>query len=159
MNRQKKAFLVLNNIRSTYNVGAIFRTADACGISKIYLVGYTPAPVDQFGREDKSIAKTALGAEKNIAWEKVNTIAPLLAKLKKLGMQIIAIEQALNSIDYKKVKPKYPCAFILGEEVKGMSKSILKKCDVVAEIPMKGKKESLNVSVAAGVAIFRILNI
>jgi len=156
---KKQAFLILYNIRSTYNVGAIFRTADACGISKIYLVGYTPAPIDQFGREDKSIAKTALGAEKNIAWEKVKTIAPLLAKLKKGGVQIIAIEQASNSIDYKKIKPKFPCAIILGEEVKGMTKTILDKCDVVAEIPMRGKKESLNVSVAGGVALFRILNI
>jgi len=155
----KLSFLILYNIRSTYNVGAIFRTADACGISKIYLVGYTPAPIDQFGREDKSIAKTALGAEKNIPWEKVKTIALLLTKLKKSGTQIIAIEQSKNSVDYKKVQPKFPCVFILGEEVKGMTKAILDKCDMVAEIPMKGKKESLNVSVAAGVALFRMLGV
>lgn len=155
----KPVFLVLHDIRSTYNVGAIFRTADACGITKIFLTGYTPAPIDQFGRANSGIAKSAIGAEKNIPWEKTNSILTLLNKLKKEGVQIIAIEQDKNSIDYKKVKPKFPCAFILGEEVNGLTKDIIAKCDLVAEIPMKGKKESLNVSVSAGVALYRILNI
>lgn len=159
MSKSKSVFLILYNIRSTYNVGAIFRTADACGIDKIYLVGYTPTPIDSFARINKAIAKTALGAEKVIAWEKIDNIIPLINKLKKERVQIIAIEQAKNSVDYKKVKPQYPCAIVLGEEVEGMTKSILDKCDVISEIPMKGKKESLNVSVAAGVALYRILNI
>lgn len=157
MNRQ--VFLILDNLRSTYNVGAIFRTADACGINKVYLTGYTPAPLDEFGRADRGIAKTALGAEKTVCWEKVISLSNLLNKLKKTGVQIIAIEQAGNSVDYKKIKPKFPCVFVLGEEVRGMSKKVLSKCDVVTEIPMRGDKESLNVSVAAGVALFRILNI
>jgi len=155
----KPVFLILDNIRSTYNVGAIFRTADACGVSKIYLTGYTPAPIDVFGREKGGIAKSALGAEKNIPWEKVENITFLLNRLKREGCQLIAIEQAKDSIDYKKVKPEYPCAFILGEEVNGMTKNILTKCDVIAEIPMRGKKESLNVSVSAGIALFRILGV
>jgi len=157
MNRQ--VFLILDNLRSAYNVGAIFRTADACGINKVYLTGYTPAPVDEFGRVDQGITKTALGAEKTVSWEKVTSLSKLLTKFKKTGVQIIAIEQAANSVDYKKVKPKFPCVFILGEEVRGMTKDILTKCDLVVEIPMRGDKESLNVSVAAGVALFRILNI
>lgn len=155
----KQVFLILHNIRSAYNVGAIFRTADACGIYKLYLTGYTPAPMDGFGRTDSGIAKTAIGAEKTILWEKIENISGVLKKLKKDGVQLIAIEQEKNSVDYKKVKPKFPCAFILGEEVKGMTKSLLAKCDVVAEIPMRGEKESLNVSVAAGVALFRMLNV
>ncbi len=151
--------VILYNIRSVYNVGAIFRTADAAGISKIYLVGYTPAPLDRFGRARKDLAKSALGAETTVPWESVKTIAPLLAKLKKNGYEIVALEQDENSIDYKKYKAKKKTALILGEEVRGIPKNILKECDVVIEIPMHGQKESLNVSVATGIALFRILNI
>ena len=157
--RLRTAVLVLPDIRSSLNVGSIFRTADACGVSKIYLTGYTPAPVDQFGRDDKQIAKTALGAEKNIPWEKVESVTKLITKLKKEGFYLVAIEQAENSVDYKKVKDQTKTAFIFGNEVEGLSKSILKKCDVIAEIPMMGDKESLNISVSAGVALFRILGV
>jgi len=156
---KKSVSLILYNIRSTYNVGAIFRTADACGVEKVYLVGYTPAPVDEFGRADSGIAKTAIGAEKNILWERVMNLSRLISKLKKEGIQIIALEQSPRAIDYKKIKPQYPCTLILGEEVEGIPAKLLAKCDIIAEIPMKGKKESLNVSVATGVALYRMLGI
>ena len=166
---KREAILILDNIRSTYNVGAIFRTADAGGISKIYLAGYTPAPLDRFGRKRKDIAKSALGAEESMPWESVQSTEKLIKKLKKQKYKIIAIEQSENSIDYKKVKIDPPksdksdrarkTAFILGTEVTGLPKKILSLCDIVAEIPMKGEKESLNVSVAFGVAIFRMLGI
>jgi len=156
--KQKEYYLILHNIRSTYNVGAIFRTADAVGVSKIYLSGYTPIPLDKFGRVRKDIAKTALGAEKNIPWEYHKNIGSLISKLKKEQVQLIALEQSEKSIDYRKVKIKEKTALILGNEVRGVSKQILEKCDVIAEIPMKGKKESLNVSVAAGVAMFQIFS-
>ena len=149
--------LIIDNIRSVENVGAMFRTSDAVGINKIYLVGLTPTPLDRFGRKRSDIAKSALGAEEFVAWEHKKLIHPLVTKLKRDGFQIIAIEQ--DSVDYKKVKLKSKNAFILGREVEGISKKTLDMCDVVAEIPMKGKKESLNVSVATGVALFRILNI
>lgn len=155
----RQTFLILHNIRSTYNVGAIFRTADACGVSKIYLTGYTPAPVDEFGRVDSGIAKSALEAEKNVPWQKIKSISRVLTNFKKEGFQLIALEQAKNSVDYKKIKTESSWVLILGDEVRGISKSILNKCDVVAEIPMTGKKESLNVSVSAGVALYRMLNI
>ncbi len=144
----------------------MFRTADAAGIDKIYLVGYTPAPLDRFGRKRQDIAKSALGAEEFVLWEQKKSLPALITKLKKEGYLIIAIEQAENSIDYKKVSTKggpalgwEKLAFIVGTEVSGLPKNILDKCDIVAEIPMKGKKESLNVSVALGVALFRMLNI
>ena len=163
MNKIKKTtqenILIIHDVRSTQNVGAMFRTADAAGISKIYLTGYTPAPVDRFGRKRKDVAKSALGAEEFVKWESKKSLPTLITKLKKEGFQIIAIEQAKNSIDYKKVKLQAKNAFILGTEVSGIPKNILKKCDVIAEIPMRGKKESLNVSVATGIALFRILNI
>ncbi len=149
--------LILRDIRSAQNVGSLFRTADACGIAYIYIVGITPAPIDQFGRANAAIAKTALGAEQTIPWKKVATLAPLITALRKSGVHIIAIEQSETSVDYKKVAVKKPVAFILGNEVDGLPKKILEKVDIVAEIPMNGTKESLNVSVAAGIALFRIL--
>ncbi len=156
---KKRAVIVIDNIRSRHNVGSIFRTADCAGVEKIYLCGTTPTPLDKFGREVGEIAKTALGAEKTVSWEYAKTTAGVLKKLKKENFNIIAIEQSKNSIDYKKVKVKYPVAFVLGNEVEGIKPSILKLCDTVAEIPLHGAKESLNVSVATGIAIFRMLEI
>ena len=151
--------LILLDIRSAQNVGSLFRTADACGIEQIYLVGITPTPTDQFGRANSAIAKTALGAEQTIPWKKITSIGSLLSKFQKDGVQTIAIEQSETSVDYKKVKVQLPAAFILGNEVDGIAKKILQKIGIVAEIPMNGKKESLNVSVAGGIALFRMLNI
>jgi tRNA G18 (ribose-2'-O)-methylase SpoU len=158
---KKNSVLILHNIRSTQNVGAMFRTADAVGINKIYLTGYTPAPLDRFGRKRKDLAKSALGAEEFVSWEQKKSIFPLLAKLKKEKFLIIGIEQAKNSVDYKtlRLRSGQGNVFIVGAEVAGIPKNILQKCDIIAEIPMKGKKESLNVSVACGVALFRILKI
>jgi 23S rRNA (guanosine2251-2'-O)-methyltransferase len=151
--------IVIPDVRSAVNVGSMFRTADACGVSFIYLAGITPAPLDQFQRPNSDIAKSALGAEKTIPWKAVKTLRPLITKLKKDGYQIIAIEQSEPSVDYKKVRPAEKVAFIVGNEVEGVPKKILSLCDIVAEIPMKGEKESLNVSVALGVGLFRMLNI
>lgn len=149
--------VVLDNIRSVYNVGSIFRTSDALGVDKMYLCGYTPTPKDRFGRERKDLAKVALGAEKNIEWEYVKDTAELLRKLKKEKYQIVAVEQAENSVDYKKVRTEKMVALVMGEEVNGLKAEVLKLADVIAEIPMHGKKESLNVSVAFGIAGYEIL--
>jgi tRNA G18 (ribose-2'-O)-methylase SpoU len=159
MKKNQENILILHNIRSVENVGAMFRTADAAGIDKIYLTGYTPAPLDRFGRKRKDLAKSALGAEEFVVWEQKKMICPVIAKLKRDGFQIIGIEQDKKSIDYKKVKTKSKNAFIVGAEVTGVPKNILEKCDIVAEIPMRGKKESLNVSVACGIALFRMLDL
>ncbi len=156
---KRETALILHNIRSEHNVGSLFRTADAAGISKIYLCGYTPAPLDRFGRPASGIAKTALGAELSIPWEKKVSTLAIIRSLHKDGFQIIAIEQDPRAVDYKKAKLKKKTAFLLGEEVKGILKKILDAADVIAEIPMRGKKESLNVSVAGGIAIFRMLKI
>ncbi len=159
MKIKQENILILNDIRSVENVGAIFRTADAVGIDKIYLTGYTPTPLDRFGRKRKDLAKSALGAEESVSWEQKKSISALLTKIKKDGFQIIAIEQDEKSVDYKKVKLREKNAFMVGTEVTGIPKNILAKCDIIAEIPMKGKKESLNVSVALGVALFRMCNL
>lgn len=157
--KNQEIILVIHNVRSVYNVGSMFRTAETAGVSKIYLTGYTPQPIDRFGRPRKDISKTALGAEKTIPWEHYTQIGQLINILKKDIFFIIAIEQSPKAIDYKEVKPKQKTALIVGNEVRGLSKAILDKCDVVAQIPMRGKKESLNVSVALGVALFRMFNI
>lgn len=159
MRKNQENILIIHNVRSVQNVGAMFRTADAAGVDKIYLTGYTPAPLDRFGRKRGDLAKSALGAEEFVPWESKKSISTLLTKLKKEKYLIIAIEQAKKSIDYKKVKLKEKNVFIVGPEVTGISKDILKNCDIIAEIPMQGKKESLNVSVALGVALFRIRNL
>jgi len=157
VSKEKLNYLILPNIRSAVNIGAIFRTADAVGIDKIFLTGYSPRPVDRFKRIQKSIAKSALGAEQWIPWEYRKDLNRLLTTIKNKGFNIIAIEQDKNAIDYRKLKITRKNAFILGPEVEGLDENILKKCDKVTYIPMYGKKESLNVSVACGVALFRIL--
>jgi 23S rRNA (guanosine2251-2'-O)-methyltransferase len=149
--------LLLHNIRSVENVGAMFRTADAAGISKIYLSGYTPTPLDRFGRKRGDMAKSALGAEEFVPWEYKKSILPLIQKLKHDGFQIIGIEQSKEAADYRSIRTKHKNAFIMGTETTGIPEKILKQCDKIAEIPMQGKKESLNVSVALGIVLFRIL--
>jgi len=155
---QHEVYAVLHNIRSVHNVASIFRTADCLGVSQILLVGYTPTPIDRFGRLRKDFSKTALGAETAVAWEHFPKVSEAIWFLKSRKVFIVAFEQTKNAKDYRKVKPTFPVAFIFGNEVKGVPSAILAKCDAVAEIPMRGSKESLNVSVAVGIAIARMLN-
>ena len=156
---KNKVFVLLHDIRSVHNVGSMWRTANAAGVTKIFLSGYTPSPVDRFGVERKDFAKVALNSQKTVAWESVENPASLIKKLKREGFYVVAIEQAKNSVDYKKVKIKKPVLFLVGNEVEGIPQKLLNLADVVAEIPMKGDKESLNVSVAFGIALFRMLGI
>ncbi|MAZ56375.1 RNA methyltransferase [bacterium] len=148
--------LILDHIRSAYNVGSIFRTADGAGVEKIYLLGYTPAPEDRFGRPHTEIIKTSLGACSSVRWEQVEVenLSGLIRRLKHDGYEVVAIEQTDSSIDMKNWTPKDKTVFILGNEVDGVSKKLLALTDEVVEIKMKGKKESLNVSVAAGITLF-----
>lgn len=147
-----KFVLVLPNIRSGHNVGACFRTGDAVGVDKIYLTGYTTLP------DHPHVAKVSLGAENFLDWEKCEDTIALLKKLKKKGYNIIGLEQTKNSQDIFKWQPRFPLALVLGNEVKGIEKEIQELCDETVEIPMVGKKESLNVSIATGVALYHIKN-
>src|ERR1035437_6828904 len=142
--KNQENILIIHNVRSVQNVGAMFRTADAAGIDKIYLTGYTPTPLDRFGRKRGDLAKSGLGAEEFVSWEQTKMICPVIAKLKREGLYIIAIEQDKKSVDYKKISaqggPAYgwkKLAFLVGTEVTGIPKDVLKKCDIIAEIPMK----------------------
>lgn len=153
-----KTYIILHDIRSAFNVGSVFRTGDAAGISKIFLCGYTPSPVDDFGRARKDIAKVALGAEKTVPWESHKNTAKLINELKKQKVKVIGIEQAPKAIHIKTLKIKNDTAFIFGNETKGLSKKVLSLCDEIVFIPMRGKKESLNVSVSVAVALYAVLD-
>lgn len=153
--------IILHNIRSLYNVGSIFRTADAAGVEKIYLCGITPTPVDVFGKPRQQLIKVSLGAEKYMEWEYVKSIIRLIDKLKKDGYKILCVEQNKKAVPYFKLRTtnyKQKIALVMGNEIKGLPLSILKRSDKILEIPMRGGKESLNVSVAFGVIAFHIIN-
>lgn len=153
-----KKSILLYNIRSEHNVGSIFRTADAAGVEKIYLAGITPAPVDRFGRASQKIAKVALGAEQTVPWEQKQTLEvtlELIQEQRKRGVQVVSVEQAENSVDYREFKQEQEVLFILGDEVRGVPQEIIDISDAIVEIPMKGEKESLNVSVTAGIILYK----
>jgi tRNA G18 (ribose-2'-O)-methylase SpoU len=162
MVNKRELFIILHDIRSAYNVGAVFRTADGAGAAGVYLTGYTPSPGSSRKiyktKAEKMIEKTALGAEKSVFWERHGEIEVLFKKLREKKINIAALEQAENAVNIKRFKPKFPLALVLGNEIKGIPEKILKKCDKVVSIPMRGRKESLNVSVAAGIAMYEILS-
>lgn len=147
--------VILDNIRSAHNVGSIFRTADGAGAEKIFLVGVTPCPIDRFGREQPEIMKTSLGASKTVPWEQADDVVTLVRDLQKKGIVVVAVEQTEASISLDEFKVPDKVAYILGNEIDGVQPSLLEVADVIVEIPMKGKKESLNVSVTAGIVLFK----
>jgi len=150
--------VVAHNIRSVHNVGSIFRTADAVGAEKIYLCGITPSPLDRFKEVRADFAKVALGAERSVSWESAKTTAGVIKQLKKDGYEILALEQSKRSVPYYdyalRLGADARVALVLGNEVKGLSPALLRSVDCILEIPMLGKKESLNVAVAFGIVAF-----
>jgi 23S rRNA (guanosine2251-2'-O)-methyltransferase len=155
---RKNIAVILHNIRSVHNVGSVFRTADAAAVSEILLSGYTPAPLDAFLRKRADLAKVSLGAEDWIPWKKVPTLSYAIDSLHARGFVVAGIEQdkKASSLFTWRAPEHSPIALVLGNEVRGISSQGLKLCDVILEIPMYGKKESLNVSVAAGIALFEL---
>jgi tRNA G18 (ribose-2'-O)-methylase SpoU len=160
----KTMVVILHNIRSLHNVGSVFRTADAAGIEKIYLCGITPKPIDEFGKPRRQLTKVSLGAEKYAKWEHCKSTARLIDKLKREGYKIFAVEQNKKSIPYYKIKirgarahSRFRIVLILGNEINGLPQSVLKRADKILEIPMRGKKESLNVAVAFGIVSFHFI--
>jgi 23S rRNA (guanosine2251-2'-O)-methyltransferase len=152
------AYVVLENVRSAQNVGAIFRTSEAIGVSKIYLVGYTPTPVDRFGREVGKLAKAALGAHKMVAWEHSETIAKLVKKLQHEQVRIVAVERHATSVDYKTIVHDKATAYIFGNEIDGVSAMAQQASALVVALPMRGRKESLNVATTVGICLYRFLD-
>ena len=159
---ENSLILILHDIRSAHNVGSMFRTADGAGVDEIVLSGYSPVPPKKdalyLTDADKALRKTALGAEESMAWKKVASLTRLVNQLRKEGYEIVALEQATGSIDYRQYRGKHKVALIVGNEVGGVVEKVLKNCDTILEIPMRGKKNSLNVSVATGIALYQILS-
>lgn len=156
--------LILDNLRSAYNVGALFRSADGAGATHVYLVGITPAPAKSDSlyqtAAEKTLAKTALGAEQSVPWSSVKSFARLVARLRTDGYEIIALEEGddVSAIDYRDWQPrrgKEP-ALIVGNEVDGLSAKSLTLVDSIICLPMRGMKNSLNVSVAGSIALYHL---
>ena len=130
------------------------RTADGAGLAAVYLSGYTPRPVDRFGRPVKGLVKTALGAEA-LPWHYRRDPVAVIRELQKAGWAIVGVEQDARSRDYRELVLTRDTLFVFGNEVRGLSPALRARCDAVIEISMHGAKESLNVSVAAGIILFR----
>jgi tRNA G18 (ribose-2'-O)-methylase SpoU len=143
-------YVICDNIRSLENIGSIFRTADSLGINKIFLCGICGTPPHH------KISKTALGAEKWIDWEYSKVCWRVIERLKKEKVFMVALEQKEKSVLYNKFKPRFPLALVLGNEIKGVSSFVLKRVNKIISLPMFGKKESLNVAVAFGIAGYEI---
>lgn len=144
-------YVILNSIRSSYNVGSIFRTSDGAMIKKLFLCGYTPHP------PHKEILKTALGSTDSVEWEYVKEAKDVITKLKEDGVKICALEQTNKSIQYHEIKKSdLPIAVIVGNEITGVSQDLIDLCDFSIEIPQYGIKQSLNVAVAYGISIFEL---
>lgn len=150
----QKTYVILHNIRSAHNVGSVFRTADGAGVSKIFLTGYTPAPIDRFGRSNPEIAKTSLGAVDTVPYETSADAESVIARLKTEHVAVVAIEQTSRALEYRSYAPQGDTAFVFGNEVTGIEPEVLLECDVHLQLPMAGSKESLNVSVCAGIVLF-----
>ncbi|MBI4032434.1 TrmH family RNA methyltransferase [Candidatus Berkelbacteria bacterium] len=147
---RNRLVVILDSVRSLYNVGSIFRTADAFGVEHLYLAGLTGAPDDALNRQ--RIHKTALGAEETVPWTKVDSISTLVERLKDERFTIVALEQTPSAQSLVSFKPTERVALVLGHELYGVNEGALACADQSVQIPMLGQKESLNVSVAFGIA-------
>jgi tRNA G18 (ribose-2'-O)-methylase SpoU len=148
--------VVLDNVRSLYNTGAFFRTADACAIEKLVLCGITPRP-DQGARQARAIAKTALGAETSVPWEYEPEISTAIARIKSAGYTVAAVETSPDAIDLYDWQPRGPVCVVFGHETDGVSSAAASLVDQHVRIPMLGQKRSLNVATAGGVVMYELL--
>lgn len=151
--------VALEDVRSAHNVGAIFRTADAAGVSAMHLIGTTPTPIDRFGRQRSDITKTALGAERSIPWTYHESADDFVRTMRDSAREIIVVEQDVRARDLLSVSPVSDGVVVFGNEVTGVSERLRAAADQLVSIPMYGSKESLNVSVAAGIALYHYRHI
>ena len=149
--KRNPIYLVLDRIIDTYNTGSLFRLADAIAAEKIYLCGDMEYP------PSSRIHKSAVGTEEWVPWEKSSSTVKTLKELKKEGVQIIAVEQAANSVSYSVLKPSFPCAIVVGNESGGIDKKVLDEADVIVELPMYGVNKSFNVWGSAAVVAYKVL--
>jgi len=148
--------IVLDNIRSLYNTGAFFRTADACAVERVVLCGITPRP-DQGGRQRRAIAKTALGAELTVTWEYEADTRTALSRLASAGYSIAAVETSPAAVNLYEWTPVWPVGLVFGHEKDGVAPDLDGHFDVSVRVPMFGQKGSLNVATAAGVVLYELV--
>jgi len=148
--------VVLDNVRSLYNTGAFFRTADGCAVEKLVLCGITPRP-DQGSRQRRSIEKTALGAETSVPWEYVPDTAAAVAAAAASGYHVAAVENSPHAIDLYEWRPAWPVCLVFGHETDGIAPDLVSGIQTHVRIPMLGTKRSLNVATAAGVVLYELL--
>lgn len=149
--KRNPIYFVLDEILDTFNVGSMFRLADAVGAEKMYLTGEMETPPSH------RIHKAAVGTENWVPWEHKGSALEVVSELKKEGVQIVAVEQSKKSISYKDFKPDFPVALVLGHETKGVSKEVMKEADVIVELPLLGVNKSFNVWGSASVVAFKAL--
>ena len=148
--------VVLNNVRSLYNTGAILRTADGAGVDRVILCGITPRP-DQGVKQRRAIGKTALGAEDTVSWTHEWDTSVALNQLREAGYLIVAVETGANAVDLFEWTPTWPICLVFGHEREGISPQLARRIDLTVCIPMVGHKRSLNVATAAGVVLYDLL--
>jgi 23S rRNA (guanosine2251-2'-O)-methyltransferase len=148
---QIPAVVLLDNVRSMYNVGAFFRAADGVGLQKLWLCGITAHP------PKKAISKTALGAEETVPWEHSWDAVDVAQRMRREGFELVAIETSPQALDLFDWEPKFPVCVIFGHEVDGLRQDLLQIADVHVRIPMLGQKNSLNVATAGGIVLYELL--
>lgn len=165
MTSQPQVSVVAHNIRSSHNIGSIFRTCDGFGVEHLYLSGYSPYPATKndsrlphiADKATSEITKTALGSEKTVAFSHIPHVETIIDAFKKHGYVVVGLEQDTNSIPLPEFEISKKILLVLGEELTGISPELRQKCDYLVEIPMQGTKESFNVSVATGIALYGII--
>ncbi len=145
--------IIAHDIRSAQNVGSLLRTCDSLGVAKLWLTGYTPEP------SHPRVAKTALGAQSSVEWEKAMDVTKVIEDLKRQGFRIVGLELDERSIELAEYRAPGKVALLLGNEVEGIPKSLRDACDDIVSMQQKGKKESMNVAVAAGIAVYTLLHV
>lgn len=150
--KKNPIYVILDNIRSLYNVGAIFRTSDGVMVEKIFLCGMTGMP------PRREIAKTSLGADQTVPWEYRKNAIDVVLELKEKGVQIVTLELSEPSNHYAEVDFNYPVALVIGHEIDGIKDEVMEMADLSIQIPMLGRANSLNVATAYGIAVYQILH-
>ena len=149
--RRNPIYLVLDRIIDTYNIGSLFRLADATAVTKMYLCGDMEYP------PSAKIHKAGVGTDEWVPWKKVEQVGQVIKELKNQGVQIIAVEQDPRSISYTTLKPNFPCAIVVGNETDGVGKEVLDQADIIVELPMFGVNKSFNVWGSAAVIVYKVL--
>lgn len=149
--KRNPIYLVIDEVLDTYNVGSMFRLADAVAMERVYLCGEMEYP------PSIKIHRAAVGTQKWVPWEKAKSTLETVRKLKKKGVQIVAVEQSKKSISYKDLKPNFPIAIVVGHETKGLDKKVVKEADIIVELPMLGVNKSFNVWGSAAVVAYKVL--